>query len=231
MPLAPLSPEGVVVSQASHQAYTVYVLRQGGFTGEITLSGDNLPEGLSIQPQVIAGNQKVANLVVSAAKDRRYSPAASMPSARHPSISGAANEVPWSGRWHSATIAWAVAQAAPTISRLDRELALAVREKAPYILTVESNDIVVSQGEKITVMVKLARQGDFKQAVNVVALNLPANLVQQPLSIAAGADSGKLTLDYKGELAGRFENHARSAGSRRLPRSPRMLSRRGRSRL
>jgi hypothetical protein len=198
MPLAPLSPEGVVVSQASHQAYTVYVLRQGGFTGEITLSGDNLPEGLSIQPQVIAGNQKVANLVVSAAKDAPVFSGGINVIGSAPFDLGGGERGTLVRPVRSATITWAVAQAAPTISRLDRELALAVREKAPYILTVESNDIVVSQGEKITVMVKLARQGDFKQAVNVVALNLPANLVQQPLSIAAGADSGKLTLDYKG---------------------------------
>ena len=65
MPTSLLNPESVVVSPSSNQAYTVYVFRQGGFTGDITLSGD-LPAGLSIRPQVIAGNQKQANLVVSA---------------------------------------------------------------------------------------------------------------------------------------------------------------------
>ena len=142
---------------------------------------------------MIAGNQKVANLVVSAAADA-------------PAFAGGISVVGTSTvdgakivrQVRAATITWPVVQAAPTISRLDRELTLSVRDKAPYILSVDSDSLTFTQGEKITVNVKVKRQDNFKQAVNVIALNLPANLVQQPLSLAAGTDTGKLTLDYKG---------------------------------
>ena len=181
MPLASSTPiRSWSISRAS-QVYSVYVFRQGGFTGDITLSGDKLPPGLKIAPQIIAGNQKVANLVVSAAADA-------------PAFAGGISVVGTSTvdgakivrQVRAATITWPVVQAAPTISRLDRELTLSVRDKAPYILSVDSDSLTFTQGEKITVNVKVKRQDNFKQAVNVIALNLPA----EPRAAAAVPGGG-----------------------------------------
>jgi Bacterial pre-peptidase C-terminal domain len=192
MPVSQLTPDSVVINQASHQAYTVFVFRHGGFTGDVTLTGANLPPGITVQPQVIGGNQKQANLIVSAG-------AGAPPFAGGISVvgTGTVNGTKLVREVRAATITWPVAQAAPTISRLDRELTLAVRGPAPYLLAAD-NEAAFTQGEKIIINLKVTRQGDFKKSISIVALNLPANLVQQPLTIAAGADSGKLVFDYKG---------------------------------
>ena len=188
-----LNPDSVVVNQSSHQVYTVFAFREGGFTGDITLSGENLPAGVTIQPQVISGSQKQANLVVSRRRDA-------------PVFAGGIKVIGTATTGDTklvrpvrgASITWPVAQAAPTISRLDRELVLGVREKAPYTLTAEIDKATVTQGDKITITVKVKRQADFKQPITIVSLNLPNNLTQQPLVLNATTDTGKITFDYKG---------------------------------
>ena len=69
MPMSNFQTDSVVVGQAGHQAFTMFVQRSGGFTGDITVSADKLPPGLTMRPQVIAGNQKQSAVVVSAAPE------------------------------------------------------------------------------------------------------------------------------------------------------------------
>src|SRR5438128_1308990 len=52
----------------------------------------------------------------------------------------------------SATITWPVPQVnTPTITRLDRDLVLAVRDKAPFSLTAGVQELTVLLGDKISV--------------------------------------------------------------------------------
>src|SRR5262249_23772155 len=101
----------------------------------------------------------------------------------------------------AATITWPVPQAAPTITRLDRELGMPVRDKAPFILAAEKDRIVVAQGERISVPVKLTRAVNFTKTVNVTALSAPPGYGVQPLALATGKDSGTVNLDGKGMMA------------------------------
>lgn len=193
MPTSPLNPEANVVNQAGGTAYNVYVWRFGGFNDEITLSGDKLPPGVGVRPQIISGAQKLAVVVVHAEP----------------------NAKPWEGginivgtatvkgqkltrEVRSATISWSVAQAnIPTITRLDRELVVAVRDTAPYTLVVSADKIKVNQGEKISIPVKLVTGENFKAAVQVVAIGGPPGLTPQTLSLTPG-QGGAVTLDTKG---------------------------------
>ena len=70
-----------------------------------------------------------------------------------------------------ASIVWPVPQVnLVTVSRLDRELVLAVRGKAPYSLSTGSEQITVVQGEKISIPVKMRTHApDFKGTVQLVA--------------------------------------------------------------
>jgi hypothetical protein len=107
----------------------------------------------------------------------------------------------------AASITWPVQpqQNIPAISRLDRGLFLAVRDQAPYNLTATIDKATLSQGEKATIAVKLARHWpDFKTPLQVQAqvVDLPPNNVitfnnNQPLNMAPGKDDGTMAVDVK----------------------------------
>lgn len=196
MPTSTIAPEGSIVNQAGGAAFNVYVWRLGNFNEEITLSGQDLPQGVGVKPQIIASSQKQAVVVVHADADAK-------PWAGGIKIVGTATaggkklvrEV------RSATITWPVAQAnIPTITRIDRELVVAVRDKAPYTLVLGTQKISVVQGEKISIPVKVVGEGAFKTNVQVAALGGPAGLIATPVTITPG-QGGNVTLDAKGGMA------------------------------
>jgi len=95
------------------------------------------------------------------------------------------------------SITWPIqpAQGIPTITRLDRQLVLAVRDKAPYNLTAAIDKATLVQGDKATLSLRLARLWpDFKTPVQVQqsALEVVPNLLvnnNQPASMAPGQDA------------------------------------------
>lgn len=193
MPTSVLAPEANTINQAGGAAFNVYVWRFGGFNEEITLAGENLPAGLGLRPQTVAPGQKQAVLVVHAEADAK-------PWAGPITIVGTATTggKKLKREVRAATISWPVAAAnTPTITRLDRELAVAVREKAPYSLVVSTDKIKVNQGEKITIPVKVAGNADFKGTVQVGVLGGPPGLLPQNVSLTSG-QGGNVSLDIKG---------------------------------
>src|SRR5262249_54334488 len=85
----------------------------------------------------------------------------------------------------AATVTWPVQQQnAVTVSRLDRDLVLAVRERAPFDLTASLEKPTVLHGEKLAVTVKLTRLWpELKGAVQLTALNLPPTMQLPPTNI------------------------------------------------
>jgi hypothetical protein len=196
MPPSPITPSATVVNQAGGAALTVYVWRFGGFNDAITIGGDDLPPGIGVQPQIISSGQKQAVIVVHAEPDAK-------PWAGPIKIVGTAivkgqklrREV------RSATIIWPVIQVnIPTLTRMDRELVLAVRDRAVYTLVPEKEKITVIQGEKISIPVKVVPSGNFKTNVQLAALGGPTGLLPRPISVAPG-NTGVVTLDAKGGTA------------------------------
>lgn len=192
-PTSQLTPEANTINQAGGTAFIVYVWRFGGFAGDITLAGENLPPGVGVNPQVIAGNQKQALVVVHAdANANRYAGPIQIVGVASVKGQKLVREV------RAATMSWPVAQAnIPTITRLDRELVVAVRDKAAYSLIVGAQKITLQQGERISIPVKLVPNEGFKTNVQVVALGGPAGLIPQTLSLTPG-QGGNATLDAKG---------------------------------
>jgi hypothetical protein len=193
MPPSPITPAGNVVNQAGGAALTLYVWRFGGFNQDITISGDNLSPGIGVQPQIIASGQKQAVVVVHAEPDAQLWAGAI-------TIVGTAtvNGQKLTREVRSATITWPVVQVnIPTITRMDRELVLAVRDKAPYSLIIGTPKINVIQGQKISIPVKLVPGEKFKTNVQVAAIGGPAGLNPQAITLTPGKD-GTVTLDAKG---------------------------------
>lgn len=195
MPIAPQFPDAATVHKAGGVAFNLYVWRLGGFNDEIRLAGENLPPGLIVPPQTISGNLKQAVAVIFAE-----------PSAK-----------PWTGgititgtatvkgkrvtrEVRSATMIWAVPQPnTPALTRLDRELVVAIRDQAPYTLSVVAKNITVKQGDKISIPVKLVPGPGFKGNVSVVAIGGPSGLASIPISLTPGQPGGTATLDAKGK--------------------------------
>ncbi len=215
-----LSPDANVANQLGGAAFTVYVWRFGGFNDEITLTGENLPKGVSIQPQVITGSQKVANVVVNANADAKSWTGAI-------TIVGTANVKGQKlvREMRAASISWPVAAAnTPTITRLDRELVLAVREQAPYTLAVGTQKLTVQQGEKIAIPVKLVPSALFKGSVTVVALGGPPGVTSPPITLTPAQLGGTATLELgkggMGFVPGNYTVFLRGATQPINPKNP-----------
>lgn len=189
-----LTPEGLTLGQGGHQAMSVFVFREGGFNGEIALAAEGLPAGVSMLPQKIGMNQKTGAFVIGAAPEAP--PAAGAFKVIGTATIGGKKVV---REVRPATITWPGVQPnIALISRLDREMVVAVRGQAPYAIAAEKASLNFLQGEKITIPVKFtAIKADFKTPVQVVALNAPPGLVSQPLTLSIDKKTGTLSLDTK----------------------------------
>ena len=67
MPADEIRPDACRLGQGGTQHYTVFVNRLDGFKGDIALTMDGLPAGVTCPPQTLAGGLRVTQLVVSAA--------------------------------------------------------------------------------------------------------------------------------------------------------------------
>jgi hypothetical protein len=206
MPPSMNAPDASVVRQNGRASFTVLVWRLEGFNGEIHLTVEGLPDGVSCPPQVVGANQRFSAFVVDAA----------------------ANAPPWNGtitlkgtatingaevvrEARPATITWPIPpqqQNVALISRLDRNLVLAVREKAPYTLAAEVQEVTTVAGQNVSIPLKIIRNlPDFKANVQVTLLNASQQGPftfnnNQPLNVAK--DEMNVTLNVRNTPPGTY---------------------------
>jgi len=193
-------PDACVVHQGGNQDYVVYVWRRDGFQGDVTLSIDGLPPGVSCKPQMVGPSLKQTALVVSATPD-----AAPWNGEIKVKGTGTVNGQPVVREARSASLTWAGAtppqnQNIPLFSRIDRSLVLAVREKAPFALTVAEEKAAAPQGDKVTLALKVQRLlPDLKAPIAVTALGLPTGMTFANTNVTA--DSVNLVLTIGAQVA------------------------------
>jgi hypothetical protein len=208
IPTSTFLPEGTVLGQGGNLEMTVYVWRLDNFGGDVTLSAEGLPPGVMCKPQTVNPGVKVGSLVLSAAPDAN-------PWVGEVKIKGTAtiNGQPVVREARSASIIWPNPPQqpnVPTFTRLDRGMVLAVREKAPFGLTAESEKTAVLAGDKLNVKLKLDRNwADFKAPVQVAAV-IPGAVPNQPpanqpitsaaVTIAADKTEGAAVVDFKANV-------------------------------
>lgn len=188
-------PNAGLVHQGNNEHLAVYVWRRDGFNGDIALSAEGLPPGLTCKPQVLGPGIKAGSLILTA------DPAAAAWTGEI-KVKGTAtiNGQPVVREARPASITWAgnpQQPNVPTFTRLDHSLMLAVREKGPFNITLTGETFTAPQGDKITIPVKIDRNWpDAKAPVNVTALNLPTGVTfnnnNQPMAVAN--DNGQLVL-------------------------------------
>src|SRR5262249_50453554 len=147
-------PDSCVVGQGGQANFTVFAYRNDGFKGEIALSVEGLPAGVTCVPQTIGPGAKMANLVITAAPDA--APWQGEVKVRGTAVVGGEKVV---REARPASITWPIppGQNIPTVTRLNHSLMLAVRGKAPYSLTPKVERVTVLHGDKVTIPLKVAR--------------------------------------------------------------------------
>jgi hypothetical protein len=197
MPPSTNQPEGTVLPRRGAEVYTVLVWAQDGFNGEVRLSAAGLPPGVTCPPQIIPAGVRQGSLVVTATPDAE-------PWAGFFTVTGTATvgEKELVREARPATIVWPVQQNTTALARLDRGLALAVREPGPFRLLPTKETFTAAPGAKLSVALKVERAGDFKAPLQVTLLNFPSNFINfnnnQPLNISAAEATG--TLDVRSNV-------------------------------
>jgi hypothetical protein len=181
VPLSNTRPDSANLHQGGDVAFSVLVWRRDNFAGDITLSAEGLPPGVTCPPQVLGNGVRQTTLVLSAAEG-------AAPAIAEIKIKGTAtiNGQPVVQEARYGSVVWPLPQPQqpmPTVSRIDRSLVLAVRDKAPYKVTATLDKPAIVHGDKGTITVKVTRiWPEFKTPLTVQPMvippmsDLPANL-------------------------------------------------------
>jgi len=196
MPAADEHPDACRLLQNGHQYFSVFVWRENGFNGPVMLSAEGLPAGVTCAPQSVGPALKQSILTLEAAPT-----AASW--AGEFKIKGTAtiNGQPVVREARPASVTWPVPpqQGIPTITRLDRNLVFAVRDKAPFRLESQLAKPVALQGEKVPLTLKLTRLWpDFKAPLQVTYADPIPSLVvnnNQPITVPADKNEAKVDVN------------------------------------
>lgn len=171
----------------------VFVERMDGFAGDVEISVEGLPAGVSCPPTVISANLKSSSLVFSAAENAAAwaGPVRVVGKAQIQGADAVRTARASSLVWGSGNL-----QAEDAQSRLTSELTLAVldKETAPASITLgEPGKLFeTSRGGTVDIPVKIARRGEYKAEVALVPFGLPNDLKPQNVSIKPEAADGTL---------------------------------------
>ncbi|MBL8796110.1 MAG: PPC domain-containing protein, partial [Planctomycetia bacterium] len=170
---------GCTLRQGGSQDMQVVCFRRDGFDGEVTLSAEGLPAGVTCAPQVLGPGLRETSLVFSAAPD-----AASWTGEVTVKGTATIQGAPVVREARPACLVFPAPQNAPAVGRLARSLCLAVREKGPYALDTATRELTVLVGGSADVKVQVRRQWpDFKAPVQLVRRAAPAQANGQLITI------------------------------------------------
>jgi hypothetical protein len=169
---------GLTLHRGGAQAVQVVCFRQDGFDGEITLSAEGLPAGVTCQPQVMGPKlyQGAVSLVATnGAKDW----AGEFRIVGTATIDG--KKVTRTAQ--SGCIVFPSGNNQVAVSRLSRSLCLAVRDPGPFRLSAPDKPLTIPVGASTTVKVKVEKQNPaFKDPVSVDLVAAPAQTNGKPIN-------------------------------------------------
>jgi len=183
-------PAGINVRQGGATYLDIVIHRQGGFGEPITITAEGLPPGVHAIPVTVPGDTRVpfvlwadADAPASTAVVRLVATGAAggpPPEApRSPPPETLRREVrPYTRVWSIANI---------SSSRPTREMVVAVRETAPYMVRIVPERASVTAGGKLELKLEAARYwSDFTAPIRVIGLSLPGGFNLAEVEIAAG---------------------------------------------
>lgn len=196
--------------------------RRDGFEGEIVVTAEDLPKGVSAQPAVIAAGRTTASLVLTAAADAPGTDYATFRLVGRAKIRD--KELAHDAR--AASIVWPGQQRqAATHSRLSTALALAVSdvELAPfYVEPKQGAALEMCRGGQLEIPLSITRRNEFQGPVQLTASDLPRGFQRvNNLTLAGNANEGKLTLTIPANAPlGEFNFYLRATAKHNYRRNP-----------
>ena len=174
-------------------AIEVKVIRRDGFSGEIDITAEGLPAGVSC-PQVTVPSGDNDARIVLVAEESAATWSGTFTVVGKSQHEG--NELVRRAR--AGTLVWGTAniQESAPIARLSGRLSLAVIDDmvAPAAVTLGGDDMVeLKVGEKIDVPVKVARFGEFKGPLKLNAVGLPKDIKVPEVNITG--DEANISID------------------------------------
>jgi hypothetical protein len=194
MPADEHRPDACTIGQGGHESFFVYAQRLDGFKGDITLTVEGLPAGVTCPPQILSSHMKFTHLVVSAADN-------AAPFVGTVKVVGTATHAGQKlvHEARPASITWGIQpqQNIRTVTRLEQALVLAVRDKVPGKLQATPDKFAVSVGDKVNIPMKLTRVSpEFKSAFQITPAppEMPPGMNFGALNLAPGKDDQPLVL-------------------------------------
>jgi hypothetical protein len=187
-------PTGTLVRSGEAGAVTVVAARQDGYEGPIKLRLEGLPKGYTV-PETILGAKQDSVSMTFKVPEKSESWRGTV------RVVGTAkiDDKDVSHEARGAAILLEPGQNnRPAESRMTRDLALAAGgpETAPCLIELGDGKPVASdRGTKVTIPVKVTRRNDFKEALQLNPIGLPAYAKMQPLTLNAADKDGKVTIE------------------------------------
>ena len=185
---------GAVLRKGGTLELRVNLERRDSFDGEVTISVEGLPAGITCPGAVVGGPTTSASLVFTAAEN--------VTTWSGPiKIVGKANingqEVTHVAR--VGTCVWGTQDRnqRPAEFRVARDLMLSVMDKEmqpAHVVVGEDKVYETSRGANLEIPVRVARRDGFAEAIKLTKANLPNEIQVKELNIAGGAADGKLEM-------------------------------------
>ena len=194
-------PGGIALRRGGSEEVALLLVRRGGFNGEVEVTVEGLPAGVSCAPAVIPAGANSVSLVFRGAPDSPFG-------AGMVRILGKANiggqDVVREAR--GGQIVWGPQQdKARGWSRIAAGIALSITDAETVPFTVSFGEAKVhetTKGGKFNVPVKVDRRDNFKGAIKVKGnASNNAILTAKEITIAADKNDGVLECEVKGSAA------------------------------
>ena len=185
-------PWNPLLRRGSTERIDVVAFRRDGFAGEISVTVEGLPAGVTYSQAIIGPGQSATTLTLTAS-DQAADWIGTVQFIGRSKIAGA--DVARSAR--PGAVLFAAAQNVPAHARLARSLVLAVTAADTAPLTIELGEgktWEMSRAGKLEIPVKVTRRGQIKGNITLTALGLPPNVQPQPLTLDGNTNEGKFAL-------------------------------------
>jgi len=207
--------------------YEVRIARQEGFDGEVAVSAEGLPEGVSCSTAYIGPGSDDTVLILRAADNAAFW-SGSIRVVAKGTING--QEVSRYARNGIAVWETGNRQLEPPKFRVSSELALAVIDQDPERALVEVGEDKLwetSKGGKLEIPVRVTRREDFKGDLTLAPNNVPNEIKPQNVTIKGDAAEGKLELSITNNNAkpGLYTFYLRADAKIKHVRDPQAITR------
>ncbi|MEQ8790750.1 MAG: hypothetical protein RIC55_30915 [Pirellulaceae bacterium] len=189
-------PKATVLRRGGHAAVQLRVLRYGGATGDIQVTAEGLPQGVTCEGAKLGADVERGWLVF-AADEKAKAWSGTVKIVAKAMVAG--KEIVREAR--GGTLLWEVDRRNNLpVSRLTRRLGLSVIDAEQAPITIEAGDgkpIETSPGATVKIPVKVAKHGEVKGNIQVTPVALHRDMRAQAGSIKS--DDGEVSIELRSD--------------------------------